>query len=103
MINFFSFNSRSTHPVIYTLPVRNYDQGGRRADWHRLTTRHKGNFVQKVFNPSGADIWATPLVLSPERKRGEELTRLTKMIRSSSTPASLSTSTAFTAEPPVAF
>jgi|SRR5882762_10719250 len=68
------------------------------------TTRSDGYFEQKALSPSGEDIYMydymqlSDAVISCPMMR----TKLMNMILSSGTPCSISTSTAFMADPPVA-
>jgi hypothetical protein len=64
------------------------------------TTRSAGNLVQNVFKPSGAAI--SKDVNIPEVLQTKVATKFMKMMRSSGTPCSFRTSTAFMADPPVA-
>ena len=70
---------------------------------HPVTTRSDGYLEQNVLSPSGEDICKYEMLLSNRcLSRFRLLTKLMNMIRSSGTPCSKSTSTAFMADPPVA-
>jgi len=107
MINFFSFRPLSTHPVIYhVMSSGQYGVCCERGECHSplcisAPWRRNSPGLQ-VRRSTVVPCMSVPVLYTRRGLVKERRTKLMKMIFSSGTPLSLSTSTALIAEPPVA-